>query len=273
MGRLFGTMANRADHLREIFAQEHEALSIATTPAPDSWGLGFYQGGEVLHKKRPQLGSDSVDWERIAGDVRSTCVVGHARYATVGDFRAENTHPFRFRQWLFAHHGTVDRFDAIRPRLLASLPDFLARNIRGETDSEHFFHVLLSFLHEEIQLDNPDLDERVAVQSLRASVRVLDRWSEEVGGQPATLNLVVTNGRRMFALRRGSPMGFVVREGLHTVTQHAALSDTRAALDAAALRYALVVSGPESLPRGYRALDDRQVLSIDRDVNVGVVSL
>ena len=37
-------------------------------------------------------------------------MIGHVRAATVGNLRTENTHPFRYRQWLFAHTGTVDGY-------------------------------------------------------------------------------------------------------------------------------------------------------------------
>ena len=58
-----------------------------------------------------------VDVAKVAGDVRADLLVGHVRSATVGGLRTENTHPFRYRQWLFAQTGTLPSFDAIRDRL------------------------------------------------------------------------------------------------------------------------------------------------------------
>ncbi|MFW5876605.1 MAG: class II glutamine amidotransferase [Myxococcota bacterium] len=260
MGRLLGYMANRADRLRDALYQERETIAPPPSDQTGGWGIGFYQGGEVLHKKRPVPETDALEWERIAQDVRSDCAVFHLRQATVGDFRADNTHPFRMRSWLFAHNGTIERFDAIREGLVEQIPDFLRRNIRGETDSEHFFHMILSFLHDTGQLDNPDGDERAVVGAIRSAVALVDRLAAEVDAPPATLNMVLTNGRRMFALRRGAPMMYVERQGLHESRDEDGPSD--------GLRYVLVVSDGSVVPPDYRTLEDGHVAAIDRDLRV-----
>src|SRR5262245_28171679 len=124
MGRLLGYMANRSDRLGDVLADERSAIALPPDFRPDAWGIGFYQGGEVLHKKRPKLDPRPIDWESVANGVRSDCVIIHFRQATVGDFRADNTHPFRMRQWMFAHDGTITGFGGVRARLLETLPDF-----------------------------------------------------------------------------------------------------------------------------------------------------
>ncbi len=262
MGRLIGYMANRADRLRDALHQEREVIAPPATLEPAGWGIGFYQGGEVLHKKRPLLDGHDIDWSEVAANVRSDCAVVHIRQATVGDFRAENTHPFRMRSWLFAHNGTIERFAAQRERLLESMPDFLRRNIRGDTDSEHLFHAILSFLHDAGQLDNPDVDERPVVHAIRSAVKLVDRLSAEVGAPPGTLNLILTNGRRMYALRRGAPMVWVERQGLHDP-----LEERHGNVE---LRYLLVVSNGAAVPPGYRPVDDASLLVIDRNLDVSV---
>ncbi|MBW2211052.1 MAG: class II glutamine amidotransferase, partial [Deltaproteobacteria bacterium] len=156
MSRLIGYVANRGDRMRDALYQERAVLRQETAPADASgWGIGFYHGDEVLHKKRPTRAGELVDWQNSAGDVRSDCAVLHMRQPTVGDFRAENAHPFRMRSWLFAHQGTIGRFDAMRENLAEMIPDFLRRNIRGQTDSEYLFHTVLTLLHDAGQLDNP----------------------------------------------------------------------------------------------------------------------
>ena len=85
MGRLLGYMANRADRLRDALHQERHVLAVPPSDRPAGWGFGFYQGGEVLHKKRPLLESDTLDWEQMVRDVRTDCAVIHLRHATVGE--------------------------------------------------------------------------------------------------------------------------------------------------------------------------------------------
>lgn len=265
MGRLIGYMANRTDRLPNALADEEAAIGAASSAGADAWGIGFYQGGEVLHKKRPRSGLEGeslLDWREVAGNVRSDCAIIHFRTATVGDYRSENTHPFRMRQWLFAHHGTVSGFDAIREGLFEPMPDFLRRNVRGTSDSEHVFHVLLSFLHDSGRLEDPDIDPKIALGAVRSTIALIDRLASEVGAPEATLDFVLTNGRTMFGVRRGGPMHYVVRD-----VQGEARSP------ASTLRYVmLVANGPEA-PPDYKKMEASTAIVIGRELDVSVVAL
>jgi len=48
MARLFGIIGNRADLMARVFAAEGASLTTKAKGVPLGWGLGFYQGGEVL---------------------------------------------------------------------------------------------------------------------------------------------------------------------------------------------------------------------------------
>ena len=148
MARLFGIIGNRPDLTARVLAFESEALRARSKGEPLGWGLGFYQGGEVLIRRRPIDERPELDVASLAADVRADLLLGHVRHATVGALRTENTHPFRYRQWLFAQTGTVYDFEQVRERLVGSVPEFLRSGIRGETDAEVVFHVFLSFLHD-----------------------------------------------------------------------------------------------------------------------------
>lgn len=260
MGRLIGYMANRRDRLGDVLDEEHEAIALPPGFKPDAWGIGFYQGGEVLHKKRPKLGDGPIDWENVARGVQSDAVLIHFRQATVGDFRADNTHPFRMRSWLFAHNGTIHGFDAIRPRLLESLPDFLQRAIRGSTDSEHAFAVLLSFLHDASQLDRADADPKGVHGAIRSTVAMLDRLCAEVGAPEPSLNLMLTNGRELYALRRGGHMYYAQRTSTPTK-------------GGGAFRYVLLCSDGEKVPTGFSELEASSILMVDRNLDVTIQAL
>lgn len=270
MGRLVGYMANRADRLADALYQERAMVAPRPAGGPTGWGIGFYQGGEVLHKKRPRLEGEPIDWPTIGAGVKSDVVLLHLRQPTVGDFRAENTHPFRMQRWLFAHNGTIERFDAIKDRVLESVPDFLRRNIRGQTDSEHFFHVVLSFLHDSGQLGPIDVDPEHVLSAIRSAVAMVDRLSAEVGGAPATLNMLLTNGRSMYGLRRGAPMAFVERSGLHDPR---VVQDSPAPRDPSTLRYVMVVSDGSELPPDWKPMEAGSVAVVNRDLQLSAHTL
>jgi glutamine amidotransferase len=202
MARLFGIIGNRPDLAARVLAFEAEALRARSKGPPLGWGLGFYQGGEVLMRRRPIDERPDVDVARLAADVRADLVVGHVRHATVGALRTENTHPFRYRQWLFAQAGTVSDFDQVRERLVASVPEFLRSGIRGDTDAEVVFHVFLSFLHDAGRLNDGLVEASLVREALRSSLAVVDGMTAEVGVEAAKLNLMVSNGDQLVAVHR-----------------------------------------------------------------------
>ena len=271
MARLFGYMGNYADRLRHALYQEREVLAVSESARPDAWGIGFYQGGEVLHKKRPFAGTEPVDWLAVTAGLRSDCLIGHVRHATIGDLRADNTQPFRFRSWLFAHSGTVSRFEAVRPRLLDGLPDFLRRSVRGDTDSELVFFAVLSFLHDAGQLDNPDVSAEVVGDALRATVSQVDRLVAEFRGEKSSLDLILSNGRTVIALHRGGPpMRWTERKGIVQVDP--TVKDAKN-LELDAVRYVLVVGGPAHESVGYTNLADGTMLAVTRNLDVRTLQI
>lgn len=261
MGRLIGYMANRSDRVLAAITEERAAVGDLPSDGVQACGVGFYQGGEILHRKRPKLGGDRVQWTDLLGGIRSDVVLVHLRQATVGDYRSENTHPFRMRQWLFAHRGTVHGFSAIQDALLAPMPDFLRRNIRGTTDSEHVFHAFLSFLHDRDGLDGADVDDGIVLAALRSTIALVDQLTREVGAPEASLGLLVSNGRSLFVVRRGEPIHFVERS---------LPGETRSSPP---FRYVLAVGTDVPRPPDYRSLGQGEALIANRDLDVRVHKL
>lgn len=208
MARLFGLIGNRADLAGRVLASEKDALAVHSRGGQLGWGIGFYQGGEVLMRRRPIDDHGTIDVAKVASDVRADLLVGHVRSATVGALRTENTHPFRYRQWLFAQSGTLPSFDAIRERLVASVPEFLRSSIRGETDAEILFYVFLSFLHDAGRLNDAIMAPPHARDALRSCVAVVDGMAAEVGGEPSKVNVMASDGETVIALHRGAQMGY-----------------------------------------------------------------
>lgn len=269
MGHIIACMINRADLLAEAVRAEQDALQTPPAVQHDGWGVGFYQADEVLHKKHPQPDNEQLAWSTIVRGIRSHVAIAHVRDASVGPRRADNNHPFRMRQWLFAHAGMVGGFSAIQARLLESMPDFLRRNIRGETDSEHVFHVFLSFLHDAGQLDSVDVSDQSVLAALRSTIALVDRLVNEIGAPRSNLNLVLTNGRQLYALRHGSSMVYVERDRLSVPEL---VEQGKSSRPPDPVRYVLVASAPQT-PSGYRELGDGQLISIDRDQRVTQYSL
>jgi glutamine amidotransferase len=278
MGALVAVLQTDPNLLRCQVARlkDQVALGDGARP-PDAYGYGSYRAGTVLLGKRPSGAPALLGLADLAGELDSEALLVHARQATVGNHKDENTHPFRFRHWLFAHDGTVEAWPEVKPRLLASLPDFLRRNVAGETDSEHAFMVFLALLRDDGVLDSLEVEAAAAGGALARTVRRIDAWCREVGAQrPSTLNLVATNGRVLVATRRGRPLHYALLEGIlpcprDHLDQSTPDSDPRVRphrrVKAVCLATHLVQ------PVGFLEVPEGSVVAVDRSLQVSISAI
>jgi glutamine amidotransferase len=260
-------MANRRDGLSAALRFERHALRPSGPRGEGAWGIAFYQGDEVLHKKRPLPPGSTPDWDELAEGVTTDCALMHLREPTVGDFRTENTHPFRFRRWSFAHQGTLAAFEALREPLLNELPDFLRRNVQGETDSEVFFHHVLSGLHRRGALEAQVSDWQLLADALSEAADTLTARAREHGDEPGGLTSILTDGRLTLGLCRGAPLYYIERRGPLPAEDPAPRPSSPR--HAAVLRYVTLTTGTAP-PMNYRAVPQGHVGVIDRDLNVKI---
>lgn len=87
----------------------------------------------------------------LAAKLRATCLLGHLRgvpYQVSSIINEQNLHPFLFdnTRLAMAHNGQLARFDEMKFALLRHIKPQLAQVIRGTTDSEWFYALLLSKL-------------------------------------------------------------------------------------------------------------------------------
>jgi glutamine amidotransferase len=269
MARLVGFIGNRPDLGARAIELEGDALNVRSKPGvTPGWGVGFYQGGEILLKRRPIDDRPELSLADLTRDVRGDILIAHVRAATVGALRTENTHPFRYRQWLFAQTGTIEAFSALRGRLRESLPQFLQRDVRGETDSELLFHLFLSFLHDVNLLDRPATSASDALTALRSTIALVDRLSAEEGAPPSRMNLLLSSPEYLIAVHGGAPMGYRVIQGRHELERlfgDAGLGRMRI-MDVAACRLTMVASDFEGdrLPVGWLPVAERAIVTFTR---------
>lgn len=268
MARLVGFIGNRPDLGNRCIENEQRSLSVrAKSESPLGWGLGFYQGGEILLKRRPIDDRREIRIREITEDVKTDILVAHVRSATIGSATTENTHPFRYRQWLFAHTGTLPAFETLRRRLTESLPQFLQRDVRGETDSELLFHLFLSFLHDAGQLHLPSVGAADARAAIRSTISLVDRLCAEEGEGPTAMNLLTATPDYLLAVHGGTPMAYRVFEGggdIERMFDDGGLGRMRIA-DLRACRLSLVASDfDEPQPAGWTSVPARAMVTFTR---------
>lgn len=202
--RLWGACASEQGLLGTALGPERLSLRIEKPQDQQiGWGIGFYEGGEPLVRKCPSEERKELDLLGVVSETRSDLLIGHVRAPTVGSLRAENTHPFRFRHWLMAHSGTIREFDRIKEQMLDAMPAYLQRSLGGDTDSECFLHLVMSFLHDSRQLDNPRIDASAVGEALSKAVIMVDELETQVGAtERSVFNVLLSNGYDLIALHR-----------------------------------------------------------------------
>jgi glutamine amidotransferase len=264
---MFGFIGNRSDLGARVLELNASALRVRRSPGQSlGWGIGFYQSGEVLLRRRPIDEREVIDLTEAADKLRTDVLIGHVRCASVGGLRTENTHPFRYRMWLFAQTGTIQGFARLRDRLWQAQPEFLRRNVRGETDSELFFYLFLSFLHDAGHLDDSHVAPEHIATALRASIALIDRLSAEEGHGQNRGNILVANGEYLVAVHRDALMGYRVIKGrfdLEELLGEERLRKTRIpSIDST--RFTLIASQLESLPQGWTSVEDSRIVTLTR---------
>jgi len=162
----------------------------------DGFGLGWY--GErtfpgLYRSIRPAWNDENL--RNLAAQIRSGLFFAHVRAATPGtEVQRTNSHPFRYKNWLFQHNGDVGDFWLLRRDMQCAVAPELFPHIRGTTSSETLFYLALTYGLERNPLTAM---QRVVglVERLRARHHV---------AMPAFLTLAFTNGRTIYALRYSS---------------------------------------------------------------------
>jgi glutamine amidotransferase len=214
MCRLYGFRSNTRRKVEcELIHAQNSLLSQSENDErggsnPHGWGLGTYEGSTPKVVREPVAAYDSDEFRWESARIYTCNTLAHVRRATVGVVREENTHPFAHGSWLFAHNGNLGAFSEIRNLLLDEMTPAHRDAVRGDTDSEHFFHWVLSRAERE-----PDTS---LVRILGKAVRQVRDWSEAAeAGAEVALNTILTNGTESVGTRFGRSLWYVERPLVH----------------------------------------------------------
>lgn len=174
----------------------------------DGFGFGFYSS-----RARPsatRFADVAPAWNNrnlcdLAGALESHHLVAHIRAAPPGaSISRDNCHPFAHDQYLFAHNGWVGSMDKLRRRFYAErlgneplILDPYFRAIRGTTDSEVCFALLMSYL-ERVGGSGVERLENAVQETVTKLVSSGVDVGDEFGSK---LNFVLCDGQSLVATR------------------------------------------------------------------------
>ncbi|XOV94385.1 MAG: class II glutamine amidotransferase [Bacteroidota bacterium] len=168
----------------------------------DGFGLAWYN--HSLSNQPALFKSVSPAWsnnnlQEICSNIKSTCIMAHVRAATQSRIVSEsNCHPFKWEQFTFMHNGDVGGFSRIKRALLGMLSDDAFNHIKGTTDSEHFFALLIDELH---QLGGLEPHDRLATGMIKTIRKVTALTKEYAPDEHSYLNFVISDGHLALAVR------------------------------------------------------------------------
>ena len=266
--KFFACMCNQPQRLS--VALEPVRSVLVAQPPVSRWGLGYIQGGDVLLVRTPKSSAAPIDLSSPLAEIRTDCAIAQAlRDTGEAPTGTDNTPPFRFRRWLFAQ--TPTSLEPIIPKLLEHVPEYLRRNMRGRTSAELVFHIFLAMLHDEGNIDDPNISTAAQRRALAATIRLVTRELDNLAKATDTPidtamalgNVALTNGRSMILAHLSEPL----RVRRLTVDNDRGEKDD-------SFRGLLLVSGGDGDPKdGFEDVPPQRAVLISRELQLSFADL
>jgi glutamine amidotransferase len=170
----------------------------------DGFGLCWFSldGRRAFLFKSSQPAWSDKNLRDLCEAVESYVIFGHVRAASLGSIVGfENTHPFRHGRLAFQHNGHIEGFCALRRRFSSLLSDEAFASVKGLTDSEHAFALLLTHLRD-CGRTEPFAPAELAEAMERTIAVILELLAQAgVTGGFTSANFAVTDGETVVVTR------------------------------------------------------------------------
>ncbi|MBD2358334.1 ergothioneine biosynthesis protein EgtC [Tolypothrix sp. FACHB-123] len=203
MCRLIGYLGDNIRLHELLYQQEHSLYQQSYQPlelksgvvCADGVGVGWYDEARksFIYRNTIPLWNDP-NLEELSQYVQSNCTLGYARLAGIGEsLDISNCQPFRSGKLLFVHNGEIANFKQTLYRPIRDrLSDSTYHLIKGMTDSEHIFALLVDILQ-----SSP---ESHLLSALQETVQELTDLAQKYDTTLST-NIIVTDGQAVAAIR------------------------------------------------------------------------
>jgi len=238
----------------------------------DGFGVVWYVPG---HESPARFRSVSPAWSNqnlaeLARVTSSNCVLAHVRAATQNlEVSEANCHPFRWGRFAFMHNGDIKEFSNIRRPLIERLSDEAFGLIRGNTDSEHLFALVVDHLN---RLQGESTCEALA-EALNSSIsEILEILHSHASEAFVLLNLVLTDGKNAVATRFSTDPNSIESLYINSGTHYHCDDDGVCHVlnkkgDAQAV---LVSSEPLNSDQGWQAVPKNHMALISEDLQIDI---
>ncbi len=185
-----------------LIKQSIKAKESEITLNGDGFGIGWYAKEispepALFTSVHPAWNDRNLNY--LASKIKTHCVFAHVRAATEGIVSEANCHPFHFKNLLFMHNGGIGGFNGIKRFMRRELSDEVYEWIKGQTDSEHFFAMIIESLKKK---NPPEITAEALADSVAEAIINNEKMKTLHGiTEDSWINAVITDGRVMVAVR------------------------------------------------------------------------
>jgi glutamine amidotransferase len=181
MCRLFDLYANKLVNVYFSFFEAERGFENLSREHSQGWGIAWFDGYKWDLYKEPQSLHESNEAKRRIKNIHGIIIISYVGRATRGVRKRENTHPWLYKGYVFAHNG-----DADKEKLLNLLSEN-HKDLEGETDSEVFFHLIVQETENSGEF----------IEGVRRAIARIN--SNNI--YYTSLNFVASDGRKLYVLR------------------------------------------------------------------------
>ena len=220
----------------------------------DGFGVGWYHlqrdTDPFTYKNIIPIWND-INLPSLGRYVESGCVLASVRSATPGQaVDLSNCHPFEYQRLLCIHNGRIENFRQTLYRPLRDrLGDVAYQSIKGSTDSEHLFALLIN----ELQA-NPSVTLEQALQTGLLTLDELATSHQVV----ASANMLVSDGHRLVASRFASG---TLAPSLYWLRDDPAFPE------------AVIIASEPLFDGNWKRFPEQSILSVGEDLDIQIYQL
>lgn len=255
MCRLFGLVANKEVEIRFSMFEAINSFEKQSENNSDGWGIGWYEDGIPKVVKYGECARDSERFKGTVEEVWAKIVIAHVRRASSGSKSDENSHPFIYGNWIFAHNGTVTE-DIIKSMLKSPYDE----NFTSEPiDSEVYFRFIMQSIEEEGDI----------LEGIKKAVNVVEKEANDGGA-----NFLLSNGKDLYGFRCGNTLHYLVRDPNEVF--RAVSEETRQLIEAKALakeKAVIIASERITESEPWKPLENSELIVVNSKLNVRVLNL
>ena len=167
----------------------------------DGFGVGWYTPDispepGLYVSVRPAWNDRNLRY--LCRQIKTETLFAHVRAASEGEVSEANCHPFHYKNFLFMHNGGIGGFAKIKRLVRRQLSDEIYDWVRGQTDSEHLFGMIL----ENIKALGHEPNVQELTTALETTIRQIQEIKKKAGVDEACyINCTLTDGKVMIAAR------------------------------------------------------------------------